>query len=210
MADKQTFSQETKDQFDRILDVYMDIPMDGSISLLTGRNGSGKSLVRKQLIFRARKIKPGCIVADASMERRTGLHSGLGGAGIFMRDTEWDPTSVSTLGFINTVSNSIHGGFLVLDEIEIGCGEESIMGLVAWLNENLRDRIKDTLGCMVITHSRYVVENLKYDHWFNLDGLDTADAWLNREMVPTDLDQLRKASNELFRMVLENTKKEKK
>jgi hypothetical protein len=124
-----------------------------------------------------------------------------------MRDMGEHPTSVSTIGFINTISNSIHGGFLVLDEIEIGCGEETIMGLVEWLNSNLRERLKGTLGCMVITHSRFVVENLDYDHWFSLDGFETAEDWLNREIVPTDLEQLKKDSNELFWYVSSRSKK---
>ena len=29
------------------------------------------------------------------------------------------------------------------------------MGIVDWLNQNLRAAIKDTFGCMVITHSRF-------------------------------------------------------
>jgi hypothetical protein len=191
--------QTVEARFDKIVEVYSSIPMDGSISMLTGSNGSGKSLIRQQLNFREELKKTGKRVAHCSMSLRTGL--GGGGFAAFTHDTEWDPTSVNTINFIKVVSRSIHGGYMVLDEIEVGCSEETLMGIVAWANDNIREAIKGTLGCMVITHSPYVVRNFKFDHWFNLDGYDTPEAWLSREIVPVDLEKLRKDSNDLFRFV---------
>lgn len=193
-----------EERHDRIIDVYSSIPFDGSISMLTGSNGSGKSLIRSQLRFRDEMGwsggKRGKTLAHCSMSLRTGLSDGTGSAA-FTHDTPWDPTSVSTLHFIKCASNSIHGGYLVLDEIEVGCSEETQMGLVNWINANLRERLKGTLGCMVITHSRYVVANLKFDNWFNLDGYETAEEWLNREIVAVDIEQLQKDSHELFQYI---------
>jgi len=194
------------EQYDRIVDVWESIPLDGSVSVLTGRNGSGKSLIRQQLIFRVRKKVKGGRIYDASMQRRTAAHAG--GLGAFMRDTEWDPTSLNTLHFIKQTMNR-DGGLVVLDEIEVGCGEETVMALVDWLNANLREGIKDAMGCVVITHSPYVVEHLKFDHWFNLDGFDTPEAWLNRTRKPTDMDQLWKDSRELFLYVTQCMKESK-
>jgi hypothetical protein len=99
---------------------------------------------------------------------------------------------------------------MVLDEIEIGCAEETLMGMVTWMNGHIRDSIKGTLGCLVITHSPYVVRNFKFDHWFNLDGYKTADEWLNRELIPVDLEALKKSSYELFRFVDDQASKNKK
>ena len=201
----------TEDQYDRIVEIYSEIPLDGSISMLTGRNGSGKSLIRKQLNFRTKKVN-GKRVAHCSMQLRTGLDNGTGCAA-FTHDTDWDPTSVSTVNFIQIVSRSIHGGYMVLDEIEIGCAEETLMGMVTWMNGHLQEAIKGTLGCLVITHSPYVVRNLKFDHWFNLDGYKTDDEWLNRKIVPVDLEELKKRSHDLFlfveKQISENKNKKK-
>ena len=199
------------DQYDRIVRVFREIPLDGSISVLTGGNGTGKSLIRKQLTFRVKKKEKGKTVAHASMEQRTGLHSHMGGLGCMFRDTDWTPTSVNTLEFLDKAMGYVeeYGGYLVLDEIEMGCSEETLMGIVDWLNGCLRERIKGAMGCMVVTHSRVVVERLDYDHWFNLDGFKTATGWRGRGLKPVDLEKLKKDSLDLFRYVTEQTKKRK-
>lgn len=189
------------DQYDRILDVFEAIPMDGSVSVLTGANGSGKSLIRQQLIFRAKEKSDSARIYDASMERRTKSHGG--GLGAFMCDTPWEPTSLNTLNFLRQTMNR-DNGYVVLDEIEVGLGEETLMGIVNWLNANLREGIKATMGCLVITHSRYVVEHLDFDNWFNLDGYDTPEAWCSRKRKPVDLEKLLQDSHDLFRYVSAN------
>lgn len=199
-------SNTVEEKFDRMFDTLLAIPMDGSISMLTGSNGSGKSLIRQQLNFRDELKKDKKRVAHSSMSLRTSLDSGSG-VGAFTHDTEWEPTSVNTINFIQIVSRSIHGGYMVLDEIETGCSEETLMGIVDWLNGNIREAIKGTKGCMIITHSPYVVRNLKFDHWFNLDGYKTPEEWLNRKIIPVDIDKLRKDANELFRFVNAQKKK---
>jgi hypothetical protein len=81
---------------------------------------------------------------------------------------------------------------------------------VKWINGNLREAIKGTLGCMVITHSPYVVRNLKFDHWFNLDGYKTPEEWLGRKIVPVDLEKLKKDSHDLFLFVTAQGEKKKR
>ena len=184
-------------QFGKVLDVSDAIPMDGSISVLTGRNGSGKSLVRKFLAIHA-KAKHKKNVVHASMQLRTGDHSNLGGLGGIFRDHEEYSTSSHTAYLVQTACRSLHGGFLCIDEVEVGLGEETILGIVEWLNSNLVESLKGTLGCLVITHSRLVVQNLKYDHWFSLDDYKTPQEWLDRKIVPTDLDKLAKENHDFF------------
>jgi hypothetical protein len=189
------------EQFGRVLDVQAAIPFDGSVSILTGRNGSGKSLVRKFLSIRSKDEHKKSVV-HASMELRTGMHAELGGLGCLFRDREDACTSSHTAYLVQTACNSIHGGYLCLDEVEVGLGEETVMGIVEWLNANLREKLKGTLGCLVITHSRLVVQNLKHDHWFSLDGHATPQAWLDRRIVPTDLKALRDDDLGFFRHVI--------
>jgi hypothetical protein len=99
---------------------------------------------------------------------------------------------------------------MVLDEIEVGCSEETLMGMVDWINGHLREAIKGTLGCMVITHSPYVVRNLKFDHWFNLDGYKTPEDWLGRQIVAVDIEKLRKDSHDLFLYITNKDYKKRK
>jgi hypothetical protein len=188
-------------QFERILDMQAAIPMDGSVSVLTGGNGKGKSLVRKFLAIRAKDDHKKSLV-HASMQLRTAMHSELGGLGCMFRDNEEASTSSHTAYLVQTACNSIHGGFLCIDEVEVGLGEETILGIVKWLNANLRGKLKGTLGCLVITHSRIVVRDLDYDHWFSLDGFATAKEWLDRRIVPTDIAALRHDDLGFFRHVI--------
>jgi len=196
------------EQYDRIVDIFYKIPLDGSVSILTGKNGSGKSLIRSQLNGRTRKEHDGKCVVHTSMALRTGTHSHMGAIACMVRDSDWNPTSFETVKHIQTAINSLRGNYLCLDEIEIGCAKETIMGIVAWLNKNLRKGIKDSLGCLVITHSEFVVQNLRHDHFFNLDGFETGPEWLEREVKPTDLEVLEKDSLDLFRFIQKNTKKD--
>jgi len=196
------------EQFDKVLDVYDKIPMDGSVSLLTGRNGSGKSLVRKLLAIKAKGEHKKNLV-HASMQLRTAMHSGLGGLGGIFRDTEEYSTSSHTAYLVQTACRSIHGGYLCIDEVEVGLGEETILGIVGWLNANLRQALQGTLGCLVVTHSRLVVQGLDFDHWFSLDGHVTPKEWLERELVPTDLGVLQEENIKFYRYVIEQSQDRK-
>ena len=78
--------QTVAERFDRIVDVYSAIPIDGSISMLTGSNGSGKSLIRRQLNFRDElRNRTGNKVVHVSMSLRTQDH---GVYNVFYRDTD--------------------------------------------------------------------------------------------------------------------------
>ena len=187
------------EQCDLIQETLRAIPMDGSISVLTGQNGTGKSLIRSQLNFRLKEQKKN--VVHSSMALRTGSHAHLGGLGVMLRDDDWNSTSYSTFSSIRTALKSIHGSYLCLDEIEIGCSAETTMGMTAWLNEHLPEALEGTMGCLVITHSPYVIQNLKFDHWFNLDGYKTPEEWLNREIVPVDIEEYAKQQMEFFKYI---------
>lgn len=137
------------------------------ITILTGNNGSGKSLIRRQL------------------------------------------TSLNTLrlikGVVNEISKSEEKCFLIFDEFEIGCSEETVLALIIELNEILKELKTKNIGVLVITHSRLVVERLNNDHFINLEG-KKQEEWLNRNIEPTDLNKLRE--NDLFKAI-QNRMKEK-
>lgn len=181
------------------------IPLDGSVTILTGSNGSGKSLLRGQL---PRRLEKPARLVHASQELRTASNAGLGAMSSFAHDLPWLPTSQTTLHTIRQILKHASGNYVVIDEPEIGCGEETVMALAAWLNEQLAARPADCLGVMIITHNRYMVEHLAHDNFFNLDGFDTKDEWLNRPLIPTDLAALEE--NALFDYIRDlSAKKEK-
>lgn len=187
-------------QWERIGDIMHDIPLREA-TLLTGRNGSGKSLLRSQINFRVKEeLGEKVRVVHASMALRTGSFPGMGALSGMTRDLDWLPTSLCTIRCIEKLP--AEGNYVVIDEPEIGCGEETVVALTSWLKEWLSQC--GALGSMVITHNRHTATHLDHDAFFNLDGYKTLQEWLDREIVPTDLDALR--DNDLGRYLRDRQK----
>lgn len=187
------------------------------ITILTGSNGAGKSLIRKivgpRISEKLERDQNQNIVAQTSMQQRTESRPDFGALSGIMRDTDWSPTSLETIRKIKGLVKNCSDRYIVIDEPEIGMGEETVMGLIQYLNKTLKSLMKDNkcLGVMVITHSRLIVQHLKVDNFVNIDGL-TKDKWLNRIVEPVDLEDLEERSNLVFREVQNriNANKEKK
>ena len=203
---KRKYSKEIEDTYDRIIDGFASLEIEG-ITIMTGSNGSGKSLIRKQIPFAMKdrldlddvKETQG-MVQSTSMDARTGSMPEMGALSAVMRDTDWFATSQNTLHSIEGLLDNGIGDktkYIIIDEFEIGCGEETVLALVHYLNKKLKSLIKNKkiMGAMIITHSRLGVKNLNHDAFINLDGMNEEE-WLNREIVPTDLKKLKE--NELF------------
>ena len=188
------------------------------VTILTGSNGSGKSLIRKQLCFKlARKIEGADyrhLTVDVSMQRRTETNAALGALSQFMHDDATDPTSLSTFQFVETLFNSFvtereKKRYIIIDEPEIGMAKESQLGFVLWLKEQLPNIMEKTHGLMIITHSELIVEELMeldYVDFLNMDSDRTAKEWIHREIIPTDFSKLAKDSRELYLALEENAK----
>ena len=205
MSKERVYSQEVKDAFDRLTDAFGEIEFTG-ITILTGSNGSGKSMIRKQFGFAlARELdidgkEAHRLVMSTSMDARTGSNPEMGALSGMMRDTEWIATSQDTLSNLDGLFKAAKkekGKYLIIDEFEIGCGEETTLALALFINKKLKPLIKNgnLRGATIITHSRIGVENIDCDNFINIDGLNK-DEWLNREITPTDLVKLEE--NELF------------
>jgi len=187
------------------------------ITVLTGSNGAGKSMIRKilgpRIAAKLKRDETKNIVAQTSMQQRTESRPDFGALSGIMRDVDWSPTSIETIGKIKALIKNCGDRYIVIDEPEIGMGEETVMGLVHYLNKTLRNLIKNEkcLGVMIITHSRLIVRHLKADNFVNIDGLDK-DQWVNRIIEPVDLDDLEERSNLVFREIQNriNANKEKK
>ena len=211
MKKDKVYSQDVKDAFNRLTDAFGSIEFDG-ITILTGSNGSGKSMIRKQFGFAMAReldlepIEGHRLIMSTSMDARTGSNPEMGALSGMMRDTEWIATSQDTLDNLKSLFKSaekVKDKYIIIDEFEIGCGEETTLALTNIINDSLYNLIKNKKirGATIITHSRIGVANLVYDHFVNIEGM-TKDEWLNREIIPTDLDKLEE--NELFSYIRDN------
>lgn len=201
------FSENLEQHVDNLTDIMYKIPSVG-VTVLTGSNGSGKSLIRNQFIFTLAQ-RAGVEAKDfkgklgsVSMQKRTESQPEWGAMSNVMHDTPWLPTSQNTIDLIDRLLEKSFE-YMIIDEPEIGMGEELIMSLTDYLNEKFAENL--TKGFMVITHNRYMVEHLNYDNFFNLDGIETKEGWLNRPLVKADLEKLRE--NKLYFYLRDKQKK---
>jgi archaellum biogenesis ATPase FlaH len=220
-------SEHINDHIDRIIDVA-DAIEPGKVTILTGSNSTGKSVVRKLLGFRMmEKLKlDNTPVATISMEKRTNGCSSLLGTGLdhAMSDLPWDSTSNTSVHTVVNMMDSLvikedersrdnKKAYIVIDEIEIGMSREMQVGICNYLNEIFEKYLDNCYGVVVITHSETIVKNLKHDVFLNIDGM-TEEEWLNREIVPITPKQISDWSSALFSGIenrtAENKKKSKK
>ena len=193
---------------DRLIKIAESIEI-GKLTILTGSNGSGKSVIRKLLPTRIQeklgKDSPERLVSSLSFMSRAGLNSTIGTN--FLRDSEWTSTGDNTVHLLKSILNHDER-FIVLDEVELGMGEELQLATANYINSVKDEVLKKSYGLLVITHSRIVAKTLKEDAFFNVDGIQTKEEWLNREIVQTDLDQFAKDCDELFVAIRDRSKKD--
>lgn len=193
---------------DRLIKIAESIEL-GKLTILTGSNGSGKSVIRKLLPTRIQeklgKDSPERLVSSLSFMSRCALNSMCGIN--FLRDSEWTSTGDNTVHLLKSILNHDER-FIVLDEVELGMGEELQLSIANYINSIKDEVLKKSYGLLVITHSRIVAKTLKEDAFFNIDGIETKEEWLNREIVPTDLDQFEKDCEELFVAIRDRSKKD--
>lgn len=200
------------EHIDKLLDLMAAIKPH-EITILTGGNGRGKSLIRKQMPFFVQKMfdlddkAMRHSVKAVSMQTRTESRPDFGAMSSIMHDWPTTPTSVSTFHLIENVLKYTDDNYIVLDEIEIGMSAESIAGICNFLNKRFEEMdSQKCYGVLVITHSDRVVRTLKHDAFLNIEGL-SEDEWLNREIVPTNFEILENEATELFRAIQDRSKK---
>jgi len=201
------FSENIEAHVESLVDIMENIPYKG-VSVLTGGNGVGKSLIRTQIIFKFAErlgVEPKSLahkVGSISMQKRTESNADWGPLSGVLHDTAWIPTSLNTFSLIENLFTTKHD-FIIFDEPEIGMGEELVMSLVDYFNEKFKE-FPDK-GILIITHNRYMVENLQFDNFFNCDCIKTKEDWLNRKLVKADLEILKE--NKLFYHIRDKNKK---
>lgn len=195
----------------RIIEVAESI-QPNRLTILTGSNGNGKSFIRKLMNSKMGEKFPDKdarhLVTEVSMQKRTDSNNSLMGTGFgFMFfDNPQFPTSVSTYNLIDKLLHSCvdsekkrDKSYLVIDEPEIGMADESQLGIALFLKSRMSEILENSLGIMIITHSKFVVRELKDNADFFYTDYDmTADEWLERDIVPTNFEDLRIQSMDLM------------
>ena len=197
---------------DRIVELCNEVPLH-KVTILTGGNACGKSVIRKQLaLIIPDKLDDEGIshgkstVASASMQLRTESKPEWGAFSSITHDSPWSATSDATLNMINQLfRNSSDPRYIIIDELEIGMSEELQIGFCNMLNKKLPEILEKNFGIMVITHSRHVVNTLNHENFMNIEGM-TEDEWINREIVPIDPEDLETWADELFKTIRDRSK----
>ena len=203
-------TEPTKDwnpHIDRILQVLHSI-QPHRLTILTGPNASGKSLIRKQLNYHLMdslglpRDRP--CVASISLSSRM---SRSDGAPNFFYEDDSEATSVNTIRLLNAVLKT-SDRFIVFDEPELGMSEETQLATAMFLNGKKQEILDRNLGIFLITHSRVIASNIQDDDFLSVDPQYTSkEAWLTRTVVPTDLTALPTESCELYRAILKRLQK---
>lgn len=182
------------------------------VTVLTGKNGSGKSLVRKLISgYLSEKLgtDPNKTVAAISMESRSQRKHDFDALCALGIDDPENPTGAESVNNVNMlVGNACKKDsprYIVIDEPEIGMGEELVMALCIKLNQMFNPLPEGCLGVLIITHNRYLVNNIEGE-FRNIEGMDK-DAWLTREIIPTDIEEFETDALELWRAINNRIKK---
>lgn len=208
---------DAQQQINNICDVRDNIKLHET-TILVGENGSGKSVVRKQLsLLLTKKTRNSkAKLKQVSMESRTGVDCiGMH----LMADASWEPTSCHTYDLITSLFKSCFDNeenkkkrlipyFFVIDELEIGMSRESQLAMCNYLKDMIPKINKKSYGLLIITHSEFVVEQLKdVCNFMDLNNPKrTANEWINREIIPTDFEKLEDDAHELFQALLPKRK----
>ena len=180
------------------------------VTILTGRNAGGKSLVRRLLrdSIATQLCKKKVFIPHASQELRTKSNPEMGGLSGITHDVEWLATSHNTISTIEKVFTYKDADYIVIDEPEIGIGEELQLGLIDFINDKTKEFGK---GVLIITHSRVTALGLKHDKFINLEGM-SFDEWISREPEKISVYQFNEYSTGLFKAIRDriNTNKSKK
>lgn len=202
-------------QIDRIIELAEQVKPH-CVTILTGKNGSGKSVLRKLVATRlAEKLgtDPNRTVASVSMESRTQPKHDFSALKSMAIDDPEAPTgaeSVKNLDYMLKYVDSDQKRYIVIDEPEIGMGEELVAGLALRIIKRFTPLPTGCLGVMIITHNRHMVKALQVlnPEFMNIEDMSLIE-WLNREIIPTDIEEFEHDSLELWRAINQRVKDSK-
>lgn len=184
--------------------------------IVVGQNGAGKSMLRRMIKVGAQRRK--IHTMDFSQEGRTKSGEELGFIkSLLYGNEEWESTGYISLRIFQKAFKQCPGrSYLIIwDEPEIGLSEESQLGVVQLIKEQLTEQRDELLiGCVFMTHSRLFVQQfLDYPKlaFVDMDGkFDTAEQWVNRKVKPANLQKVCDRGSRRFQKIAKMLKKKDK
>jgi predicted ATPase len=178
---------------------------DSKLIVVTGDNATGKSMLRR---IYSTFLKKNHKIETIHLSQQARATGGVERAFVYGDETS-ESTGYITIGTFITGFRTSRGRenehILLWDEPEIGLGEEAQLGAVNYIIDQLKDWPSKLRGVVVMTHSRIFVRALKDVEgcrFVNLHGkFKTADEWLDRKIVPADLEEVRTRGIETWRKV---------
>ncbi len=174
--------------------------------IITGPNACGKSVLRKILHNRASEAK--LMYVNTSQEGRI-QSSGLERLMLYGTETD-DSTGYNSVKQLTKCFQSIKSYekpcVVMLDEPEIGCSEEvqAAIGQRIAQEWSQPDNMLAVRAFFIITHSRQVVKHAlpaNPSHWRLCDDGMSLEQFVNREVVPVNLEQMMADSKETWHAV---------
>ena len=178
--------------------------------VVVGDNATGKSFLRRIITLRCSKANPRIEPIRTSMEERSGagyMYGPMraliyGDEGIFSTGTN----SLNVVrGGIKTSRGREHPNILIFDEPDIGCSDSLAAGLGVQIRDFAADLPEYTRAVFVISHSRYLLQQLvgcdPHILWMGENPGNSLQEWLTREVVPVDPEEVAEMNITTFRRI---------
>lgn len=174
------------------------------LCLIIGPNASGKSLLRKLIHNFYIDHEIGLITLSQSARCQSGIERAV----IYGSEAD-DSTGYNSVNALCGVSRTVHKrekpvGILI-DEPEIGCSEETQAAIGCYIRDYIVPA-NNLHSLYIITHSRHVVKMLLplNPSWCSMEVDTTLESWLDREIIPTNLETMKEKSQERWRFIEKN------
>lgn len=187
-------SERLKEIYEERIDNIVDIAESISFfetTVLTGKCGSGKSLVSKLLPHIAKDKLANSEIANAGMKIRTGNLNNDFTMLFSIRENMDFSTSWNTFDFILRAVDYAKKNdlsYIIIDTPELGLDDELVLTMVDFLNKKIAELKEDEINVLVITNNEVIVKNIVKDSFLNIEGM-TQDEWCNRLKTPVNLDE---------------------
>ena len=176
-----------------------------SVLVVTGKNAVGKSLLRRYLQMTLCQDHNFEVMHLSQQDRADS--DGIMRVMVYGSEREESTGTMTAKTFIagmRTMRGRDKAHAIIWDEPEIGMGEELQIGTANWLCEQLADWPTHLQGVILLTHSKHFVRRVMEfpgAKWLSMDGVETAQKWLNRKLVAVGPEEVMKLANEKRRHV---------
>lgn len=183
---------------------YIFKPGNGSLVVITGENGGGKSFFRRILQQ---------VVNEEKMEAMHISMEGRGRVGerpwmtLVYGDERRSATGVLSVGTVQQGINTVQGrttpNVIIWDEPDIGASDSTAASMGQAIFKCWQEPLPHTKACLIITHRKVLVERLlplkpHYLYLGSKEGPKTVKEWLNKPIEIKDLETIQKESHARF------------